>query len=77
MDTNLADIMIHIDETLDHKALQDIRDAIIVQDGVGSASFHDEKPHMMIVLYDPERVNSLGLLETVRGKGVHAELIGL
>ena len=77
MDSNLVDIMIHIDETLEHSALESIRDAILDQDGVGSASFHDEKPHLMIVMYDPEQMNSHSLLETVQGKGVHAELIGL
>ena len=77
MDINLADITIHIDETLDHNALQSIRDAILEHDGVGSASFHDDKRHLMIVMYDPERINSHSLLEIVQGKGVHAELIGL
>jgi len=77
MDINLADITIHIDETLDHKALQGIRDTIIEQDGIGSASFHDEKPHLMIVMYDPDRMSSHSLLEIVQSKGVHAELIGL
>lgn len=77
MNTNLADVMIHIDETLDHTALETIRDVVIAQDGVGSASFHDDKPHSMIIMYDPRRINSHSLLETVQGKGVHAELIGL
>lgn len=77
MDTKLADIMFHIDETLDHTALEGIRDAITRRDGVGSASFHDDKPHMMIVMYDPEKVNSQSLLGTVEGRGVHAEIIGL
>ena len=77
MDTKLADIMFHIDETLDHNALQEIRDAVIGRDGVGSASFHDERPHMMIVMYDPGQVNSRSLLETVQGKDVRAQIIGL
>ena len=77
MTTELADIMIHIDETLDHSILETIRDGIIQYEGVGSASFHDETPHLMIVLYNPEKMDSHRLLEIVLGMGFHAELVGL
>ncbi len=77
MSTNLADIMIHIDETLDHKTLEKIRDVVIAKDGVGSASFHDETPHLMIVLYNPSKLTSHQILDSVISQGVHAELVGL
>lgn len=77
MNANLADVTIHIDETLTHNAMEKIRDAVVGSDGVGSASFHDNQPHMMMVLYDPNKLNSHKLLGIVESKGVHAELIGL
>lgn len=77
MTHGLADITINIDETLAQGALEQIRDKLVGADGVGSASFHMTKPHLMIVTYDPDKVSAQGLLKTVKGQGVHAELIGL
>lgn len=45
--------------------------------GVMGVAHHDEKPHLMIVEYNPELVSSKELLQLVLGQGVHAELVGL
>jgi hypothetical protein len=42
-----------------------------------SVCYHDEKPHLMIVEFDPDTVTSQDLLQIVLGQKVHAELIGL
>ena len=39
--------------------------------------YHDEKPHLMIVEYDPVKNSSANLLKAIQTQGVHAELIGL
>lgn len=73
----MADVTIHIDETVDHQRRTQIADTVRVHRGVASVCYHDEKPHLMIVEYDPDRVMSQDLLQIVLGQGVHAELIGL
>ena len=42
-----------------------------------SADIHDEKPHLMIVGYDPENVAPQAFLAVAQRKGYHAELIGI
>lgn len=77
INTTMVDIMLHIDETLSHKELEKVRDSILGMTGVMAASFHDEKPHLMIIEYDPEQTTSMKLLEKAKSKGIHAELVGL
>ena len=72
-----ADVIIHVDETIDHDRRMKIADIVRVHAGVTEVAHHDEKPHLMIVKYDPQAVTSQALLGVVRGEGVHAELIGL
>jgi cell division protein FtsX len=77
VDIKLVDITLHIDETLDHAKLEGIADKLRQQDGVVSVAFHDDKPHMMVVQYNPEKNKSADILKGVTAQGVHAELIGL
>ena len=77
MDTKLADVILHIDETVDHQAREEIQDLLRQMDGVMAADSHDEKPHLMVVGYDPDRTNSSDILKSVKDRGLHAELIGL
>jgi len=77
MDIKLVDITLHIDETLDHAQLQGIADKLRQQEGIVSVAFHDDKPHLMIVEYNPDKNKSADILKAVTAQGVHAELIGL
>jgi hypothetical protein len=45
--------------------------------GVLTASNRDDKPHLILVTYDPQKVKSHDILVKVESEGVHAELIGL
>jgi hypothetical protein len=77
MDMKLVDVTVHIDENLEHDARERLRDRVLAVDGVVAAVNHDEKPHLMIVEYNPDRTSSMGILTAVKESGVHAELIGL
>lgn len=77
MSQSMADVTIHIDEDTDAEFRERIQDNLRELDGVMAASSHDNRPHLLIVEYDPERVNSRTLLDTVTANGVHAQLIGL
>jgi len=46
---NTVDVTLHIDEELSHGNLEDFRDVLLHEDGVYAASFHDERPHLMII----------------------------
>ena len=38
---------------------------------------HDEKPHLMLIEYRPDRVSSVRFVEAAKRHGLHAELAGL
>ncbi len=77
MSQDTADVTIHIDETLDHSRLTGVAGSLREVKGVVSVTSHEDKPHLMVVVYDPEQTTSSALLEVVTGQGYHAELIGL
>ena len=74
---DMADIVIHINENTDHDQRVALADKVRAHDGVMSADLHDEKPHLMIVEFNPEQVHAKDLLQVVLGEGVHAQLVGL
>ncbi|MEN8212798.1 MAG: ATP-binding protein [Pseudomonadota bacterium] len=75
--TDLVDIIIHVDENIDHDHRQSLADKVREMTGIVVARLDDAKPHLMIVEYDPDAVKSIDILECVKSDGVHAELVGL
>jgi hypothetical protein len=77
MESKMVDVMIHIDLDIGHQNRENLRDLILNHEGVDAAAYHDEKPHLMIVEYNPDQVSSQELLDIVKSQGVNAELVGL
>lgn len=77
MESTTVDVMLHIDEELSHGNLEDFRDVLLHENGVYAASFHDEKPHLMIIVYDPDVIHSLEFVKLAKQRNIHAELVGL
>jgi len=77
MDIQLADVTIHVDENLEVAKRAEIEQKLRAIDGVVSVHNPDEKPHLAVVEYDPNKVKSTALLDAVKGEGVHAQLVGL
>ncbi|MDZ7750711.1 MAG: ATP-binding protein [Gammaproteobacteria bacterium] len=77
MSDNMVDVTVHIDENVSAEVRAALTDKLLGLSGVMAAVSHDEKPHLMVVEYDPERIKSSEILGTVKNSGVHAELIGL
>ncbi|NEV63907.1 ATP-binding protein [Thiorhodococcus minor] len=77
MDISLADVLIHIDENLSPEQRAVVEQQLRGVEGVVSVHNPDDRPHLTIVEYRPDRTNAQALLEGVRGRGVTAELVGL
>ena len=77
VESKMVDVMIHIDPNTTHQERDELRDLILRNNGVDAAAYHDDKPHLMIVEYDPDVISSQQLLQVVTKKGYHAELVGL
>lgn len=76
MGNKWAEVTLHIDENTTHEERENFRDLLLKREGVFAASCHDEKPHLMLIEYDPETINSMEFVEEAGKKGLHAELIG-
>ena len=77
MSTTMLDVTLHIDEETTHDEREDLRDVFLSKKGVMTADCRDDRPHLMIVGYDPEDITSIELLATAQNRGYHAELIAL
>ena len=77
MDIQLADVVVHIDQTLERERRTEIEEHLRAIDGVVSVHNPDDRPHLAIIEYNPDRTSSAAILETVTVQGVHAELVGL
>ena len=77
MSDQMADIMMHIDESTTHEDREKLRDELLRLEGVMAAAYHDDKPHLMVLAYDPVVVNSSAFLKAAQDHGLHAELVGL
>ena len=77
MTDKMVDVTLHLDENITHKDREDIRDSLLDLDGVFAAACHDEKPHLVIVEYNPDIIKSSEFLKVTQDRGLHAELVGL
>ncbi len=77
MSDTMLDVTLHIDEETTHDEREDLRDVFLRKKGVMTADCRDERPHLMIVGYDPENITSKELLATVNNQGYHAEMVAM
>lgn len=77
MDIQLADVTLHIDEALDAEQRGSVEDQLRALDGVVSVHNPDDRPHLTVVEYNPGKLNSSQLLQTVRANGFNAQMIGI
>ena len=77
MDIKMIDVMLHIDEDLGQHQRDHLEHHIRSQQGVVALGYNKQRPHLMIVEYNPEQTSARELLHTVTSQGLHAELIGL
>jgi hypothetical protein len=77
MSTTLSDVVLHIDETLPSEQVKTLESHIHKMGGVVSACNSDDTPHLISIVYDPDRVKSHDILVKVESEGIHAELVGL
>ena len=77
MSTTMLDVILHIDEETTHSERESLRETFLNKNGVMTADCRNDRPHLMILGYDPEDVSSNELLAMAKGRGYHAELIAM
>lgn len=77
MTIKFAEVTLHIDEETTHDEREAFRDVLLALPGVMAAAHHDEKPHLMLIEYNPDAVKSIEFVNAAKARGIHTELIGL
>ena len=77
MGSKMVDVTMHIDEDTTHNDREQLRDKILLKGGVMAATYHDDKPHLMVIEYDPEEIDASEFTKIASESGLHSELIGL
>jgi predicted Holliday junction resolvase-like endonuclease len=77
MNIDLADVTLHVDETLDEEGRQRLEEAFRRREGVISVHVEQNRPHLFVLEYNPKVVHSKDLVKIPEFQGLHAELIGL
>ena len=71
-----VDVIVHIDEELGKPDRTHIEEVMEREAGVMKARFNTQRQHLMIVAYDPKRINSAMILNHIKDQKVNAQLIG-
>ena len=74
---SVADVVVHIDESLDSIARGKLENDLREQEGVMNVQFSEKAPHLMVVKFDPDHARCKDILSVVLGDHLHAELVGI
>lgn len=77
MSSNLNEVMLHLQETLDDDALRRLEEGVRQDTGVVSVGHNPDNSHMIMVVYDSETTRAASLLHTFQERGLHAQVVGM
>ncbi len=67
-----AGLVMHIPNRLSDISRRELELMIMHRPGVTSAHFNDQRPHFMVIEYDPQQINSFEIMHEVNGGYLHA-----
>jgi len=71
-----TEVVVHIDEELTKGSQEMLSDKVCNIEGVETANLANKRPHLMIVGFNSQEIETLNVLNGVRNTGVHAQLVG-
>jgi hypothetical protein len=74
---DLADFLINVHPELPTDERAQLEDEICHMEGVVSACFSPNHPHMMTVTYNPDAISSGKVMEQVGKHGIEASKVGM
>jgi len=66
----------HIQNNLSYDTRRQVEHDVLHHEGVTSANFNESRPHLMVVEYDPQLINSFEIMKEVNSSALHAARIG-
>jgi hypothetical protein len=77
MKSQFADVMVHLNETMDEAGLSQLEEEMRGTSGVMAISHDGRHPHLLKVEYDAEILRPTELLRPIQQRGLHAQLVGM
>jgi hypothetical protein len=74
---SIADVTIHVDESLGKDTRAKLENDLRSHDGIISVHSSERTPHLIVVSFDADHATCKEILKVVLGEHLHAELIGL
>jgi len=74
---DIVDLAIHVEQALDVAAQRELEEQLRSVEGVIAPRFNEPHSHLLLIAYDPAKVESRRLLHTVTAAGYRASLVGL
>ncbi|MCN4144756.1 MAG: hypothetical protein LC437_06815 [Thiohalomonas sp.] len=75
MSRKSIEIIVHIDETLSKPNVSELEMLLSKEYIFDKVHINPTRQHLMLVDYSPESVNMMQVLDYVKNKGVHAQLV--
>ena len=77
MSTKYANVIVHLSGVVGAHERANVEQVVAAQPGVSRAAVSPKAARMILVDYDPFATSAQRILETVRGRGVTAQLVGM
>lgn len=71
-----VDLVVHVNQELDEEHRELVKKILTAQQGVCDVQFATNRNHLMVVGYDPMKINSSGILDLVQQQSMEAQLVG-
>ncbi len=69
-------INIHIDETIDRRQRVSLFQELMTAPHINNVELHDGRPHDMLVEYEEHHDMPMQLLQMLKHRGLHADIVG-
>ncbi len=69
-------LVVHVNQELDEEHRELVKKILTAQQGVSNVQFTENRNHLMVVGYDPMKIDSTGILDLVQQQRMEAQLIG-
>lgn len=77
MQDEIANVMVHVNESMDEFALNSLENAMRGDRGVVSVGHNPKHPHLLLVAYDSSIARASTFMHQFHERGMHAQLVGL
>jgi len=77
MNSKITDVIVHTKDILNDEQFDRMSAQVYKTDGVVSLNRNVHTPRFLMVVYNAERTRAISILQTVKGLGYEASIVGM